>query len=216
MEMTLGHALRPFQPSLGRQPPCGDGWLVLQKGRTMRLMLADGMGHGTRAHHIVSDLCRGLAWIGQRSSTLIPLPDCMRALHHMLQQQGSQAQACVALLDVDLEHGLIRCLNVGNIQVHVHAPDQRLALLNLAGMVGGHLSQTLKVSELAVAPGTLLSLCSDGIESKRSRDCLLSIQQRGLHAALDLQEEAELLLDCSAKASDDASCVLVRLERSQP
>ena len=205
-----------FQPFPGSRPPCGDGWLCLQKGSTIRIMLADGMGHGARAHQIVSELSRGLAWIGQRSSTLLPLADCMRSLHSLLQQQGSQAQACVALLDVDLEAGLIRCLNVGNIQVLVHAPERSRALVNLAGMVGGHLSRSLRVSEMTIAPGSLLSLCSDGIESKTARDCLLSIQQRGMCGPLDLQQEAELLLQQTAKSSDDASCVLAHLDRREP
>jgi serine/threonine protein phosphatase PrpC len=211
MDVSLGHAMRAFQETLGGRPPCGDGWLCLEKGKWLRLMLADGLGHGSHAHQIVSELKLSLAWICHRSSLWVPLSECMQALHQRLRQQGSQVQACVALLDIDREQAIMRCLNVGNIHVQVHGPDSSLVLAAMPGMVGGRLSARLRVSELAVRPGTLVSLCSDGMESTRSRDWLQHLYQRSIGRRLDLQWEAEAMVRRFAKSSDDASCLLVRL-----
>lgn len=212
MECSIGYACRPCH----HIPPSGDGWLALRIGSTYRLMLADGIGHGSSAHRIVEALREHLIWICRRSSRLIGLDDCLVSLHHCLQQQNNTSQAAVALLDLDPDLKTFHSLIAGNVMVRYACAERCTSCLNMPGMVGGRLPTTLRMTTVNMQVGGILSLCSDGMETAGMDDYLLSRCRTGMRRELCLQSEAEAMLQRFGKITDDASCALVSIQEGMP
>lgn len=179
-------------------------------------MLADGIGHGCSAHRIVQGLQKQLSWICERSTRLMALADCLVSLHLYLQQQANQSQAAVALLDLDREQQLITSLIAGNVMVHYTSAERSTQFLNMPGMVGGRLPTSLRATTVPMQAGSILSMCSDGVDSYGTGDYLISRCRFGLHRNLHIQAEAETILQRFGKITDDASCVLVSIQERLP
>jgi len=212
MNGAVGYASRPFY----QLPPSGDGWLMLKLGAIHRLMLVDGIGHGQHAHSIVRCLIQQLTWICQRSSRLIGLADCLHALHALLRQQGSDAQAAVALLDVNSDLGSLRGLSIGTVQVHVQTGETSHCFPSLCGMLGGRLPSQLLESSCRIDASSLVAVFSDGVESQGAREYLKALATRHSHQHLEMQSEADLIVRRFGRISDDASCALLRPGQLSP
>lgn len=209
MRTSLGYASRPFIQGL----PCGDGFVTLQLGPIQRLMLTDGIGHGPHAFRIVDDLNQQLIWLSQRSQAYrISLGECLQNLHGLLRQRGHDHQAAMALLDLDPSERTLEAIIIGNIEVHIHRPGFHLCLPAQAGMVGGRLPSQPRPLRHAVDEGTLLSLFSDGVDGRNAQLGLQAMVERGSLHRLDMQAEADAVLRILARPTDDASCVLLRLQ----
>lgn len=208
MELSSGFATRPCCD----QPPCGDGWLSQSQGDVLRVMVADGIGHGVHAHRIVQSLQDQLAWICRRSHPLIGLGECMADLNRCLQEQGREAQAAVALADLNAREQWMDVLVVGNIEVHCHHGGDRRHVPCLRGMVGGRFPGHLPVTHWSIGTGTLVGLYSDGLDSAAARDQLSRLHDRGRHHHLDIQAEAEAMVQRCGKPNDDALCALLHLQ----
>ena len=213
LHLTIGYASRPFHDI----PPCGDGWLSLSEGATTRLMFADGIGHGPGAHRIVTLLGEQLTWLCRRSNQLPGLETCLLELHRGLQRHaaGDVAQAAVALVDIDREHGSLAVAIVGNVQVHYHGNLGHHRFPSQNGMVGGTFPRHLRVAHAPLRPSGLLTLFSDGLESRAADRHLSDLQARGTRHGLCIQQEAERLLSHCGKTGDDASCALLWIEAAR-
>lgn len=197
------------------QPPCGDGWLSREAGPILRVMVADGIGHGSHAHQIVQSLQQQLAWICKRSVPMIGLAECMVALNQCLNQHGPEAQAAVALADLNRQEQRMDALVVGNIEVHCQRSSGRQQITSLRGMVGGRFPGHLPVTHWALEAGTLVGLFSDGLESAGALMQLTRLHERGRQHHLDVQAEAETMVHCFGKASDDSVCALLHLGEAE-
>jgi len=213
MRISCGFATRPCCD----QPPCGDGWLSRSQGDVLRVMVADGIGHGVNAHRIVQSLQEQLAWICRRSHPPIGLGECMAELNHCLREQSREAQAAVALADLNVREQWIRVLVVGNIEVNCHsdAGDSR-HVPSLRGMVGGRFPVHLPVTQWPIAAGSLVGLYSDGLDMAATREGLSRLHDRGRHHHLDIQAEAEAMLQSFGKHNDDGLCALLHLREEEP
>lgn len=212
MLISCGFATRPCFD----QPPCGDGWLSRSAGNILRVMVADGIGHGIHAHRIVQSLQQQLAWICKRSIPLMGLADCMADLNRCLQEQGREAQAAVALADLNAQEQWMDALVVGNIEVHCHTDSDSHHVPSLRGMVGGRFPGHLAVSHWPIAAGTLVGFYSDGLDPAPARHQLTSLHNQGRHQPLDLQAEAEAMVQRFGKPNDDAICGLLQLQQVGP
>lgn len=205
----LGYAERCFADG----PVCGDGLISLQRDGTLRLMLADGIGHGPHAHRVVAQLGEHFRWVCGRSSTMPDLADCMRDLHQLLKAQQQTDQAAVALVDVNTDSAQIAGLSVGNVKVHSLAPGLEFSFPCLNGMVGGHLPRQLPVLVRPCAPEALLTLHSDGVSSRALLQYLGTLVSSGYRSRLGAQAVADAVLRGCGKTSDDASCAVVLMQQ---
>lgn len=210
MNDSLGFASRPF---LNRYPS-GDGWLMIHHGTLHRMMLADGIGHGSRAHAIVELLKQQLLWISQRSTQWLELAQCLQDLHRSLINLSSGAQAAVALVDLHCDskqqNAFLAGISIGNIEVQIQTGSSQTCLPTMPGMVGGHLPSQLTVSTYPVGPDTLVALFSDGVETRAAKTYLRTCVERHRSMTMELRHEAEAIVATFGRLTDDASCLLVR------
>jgi hypothetical protein len=208
LALQVGYTERCFHD----RPPCGDAMTWLLRDQTMRLMLADGIGHGAHAHRVVTQLVEHFQWICSRSTSLISIADCMRELHTLLRAQQQIDQAAVAMVEVNTESGLIAALSVGNVKMYGIADGSSFRFPCLNGMVGGHLPRRLTVTTCQSKQPSWLLLHSDGLSTRAVNSYLDKLFRSNSRAYRTAQPIADALLHQCAKPSDDAACAVVLIQ----
>ena len=203
----VGFASHP----LTGNPPCGDGWHLRQENTWTRLMLADGLGHGRHAHHLVSRLKHQLEWIEKRSTSSYSLEQCIEELHNTLKKGGQDHQAAAALVQIDRTEQQMSSIIIGNIDAYLSSKESEIHIPSNHGMLGGRLPSSLRATSYAIQTPSMLLLCSDGIEASKAnlklKQILTTINVQRCRA----EDLAQSLVEQCGKSTDDASCIVVRL-----
>ena len=207
--LEVGYADRCF----GDVRPCGDGMIYRGDATSLRLMLADGMGHGQSAHNAVKRLKQTFSWFCERSRSMGSLADCIREMHDGMKDRGTGNQAAVAVIDLNVTSGLCGALSIGNVKAHLIGSHSVLSIPCLNGMVGGRLPASLPIAVEHLKPWSLLVVHSDGISARAVLPFLESLPISHTHMAGEAQLLAQKIVDQFAKSSDDASCAVVVLNQ---
>lgn len=168
----------------------------LADGR-LRIMLADGLGHGPAAAD-AANLC--VAALGEDSDAA--LPDAFRAAHRAL---GGSRGAVAAAATVD---GAARTLHVGVLgDVSVRLVSTRggrshaTSAVGVHGVIGG-LFHEVRVQRFDLQPGDVIVMYSDGLRSRF--EAMPAFE-------LDARSAAAEIVASHARGWDDASCIVVRV-----
>lgn len=212
MNRGIGYWSRPF----AGVSPSGDGWLAVKVGGIHRLMLADGIGHGIHAHHIVCLLQQQLLWICTRSTQLLGLDESLQTLHWLLRQQSMDCQAAVALVDLDMEALQFQGISIGNIQAHFYAKGRHGSLPMIHGMVGGRFPRHVSSTKHAIDSEGVLALFTDGIDAPAATHYLQALCALQARPCINPQVESETIVSRFGCISDDASCGLVAVSQLAP
>ncbi|MGW2724339.1 SpoIIE family protein phosphatase [Streptomyces sp. NPDC001492] len=143
---------------LGRDEHSGDAWSCARSGTRLTLMLADGLGHGTKAAHASSAAVDEL-----HRSAHLPPEEILRHMHPALRHTRG---AAVAVAQVDTDTGELAFAGVGNIGARLHAGDSWGHLISHPGIVGAQFPATVPVRRVPWGQGSLLVLHSDGLPSR--------------------------------------------------
>lgn len=175
---------------------CGDVWDFEERPSGLRLLIADGLGHGPQARESATLAARG-ASKGQESP--------QRALEeaHLAARAGRGAAMAVA--EVDLLKREISYAGVGNIAAMIlQAGGASRSLVSMNGTVG---QGTIRVRTFAYpfAPGDLLLMFSDGLATHWSLDAYPGLLAR--HPAL----LAAILYREHWRRRDDVTLLALRL-----
>ncbi len=133
---------------------CGDAWSMVEDHVGLRLMVADGLGHGPGA----ALASQAAVAVLQAQETLEPAA-MIEAMHAALQTTRGAAAVAARL---DFQQDRIQMAGVGNISACVIQGETRRQLISHNGIVGHNLR---KVQEFGAewTPGALAIFCSDGI-----------------------------------------------------
>jgi serine phosphatase RsbU (regulator of sigma subunit) len=208
----IGCCTRPF----ASVSPSGDGWLAVRVGETQRVMLADGIGHGSHAYQIVDLLKQQLHWICTRSTKLMRLDKSLEALHKLLCQETMDCQAAVALVDLDLQTFQLQGISIGNIQTHFLSSGAHGSFPMINGMVGGRFPRHVKANVYSIDSDSVLALFTDGIHPGGASQYLQRLSSLQSLSRLNPQMEAESIVSRFGSSSDDASGVFVAVSQLQP
>jgi anti-sigma regulatory factor (Ser/Thr protein kinase) len=139
---------------------CGDAWGIAGEGLQVRLVLADGLGHGPAA--------RDAALVAVEAAQGTPRGpgQGLEDAHHAA--RGTRG-AAIAVVEVDLAAGQVRFAGFGNIAGVLLGDERPRKMVSMNGTVG---QGQLRVREFtySFSPGTLLVLSSDGLGSQWSLD----------------------------------------------
>lgn len=184
-----------WQPKPGEEV-CGDGWTLVARGERLRILVADGLGHGqeaARAAHAAIDVLA-------RRPDLTPgaLLECMHG--ELARTRG--AAVGVALLDLENERGVYA--GIGNIvAVTVDAQEQARHLISYNGIVG-HKMPSVRELAFPFARDSLLILHSDGLGTHWNFEQYPGLSRR--HPALI----AGVLWRDFARGRDDVTVLALR------
>lgn len=180
----------------------GDQHLVCCNHSGMLVAAIDGIGHGAEAANAAKAAIDVLKnGVGE---PIIPL---VAACHERLRATRG---VVLSLASVDVKHGLMTWLGVGNVQgVLVRndkKPNSQETLLLRGGVVGDHLPQ-LQAAVLPVTQGDLLVFATDGVRTDFVRT---------LSAMENPQRAAERIMKNFCSQSDDALVLALRITGIHP
>jgi anti-sigma regulatory factor (Ser/Thr protein kinase) len=199
--MRVGAAVPPGPLALGavclphpQERECGDVWDFEARPGGYRLVIADGLGHGTMARDAALAAVEG-AGRGPESPS--------RALEESHRASLGTRGAAVAVADVDLDGGTVRYAGIGNISGLLIDGARTRNMVSISGTVG---QGPLRVREFSypVARGAVIVMFSDGLGTHWSLDTQPGLVAR--HPAL----LAGVLYRDHARRRDDVTVVAVR------
>jgi stage II sporulation SpoE-like protein len=185
---------------------CGDAWIAHPRDNGIRLLLADGLGHGEGA----AEAANAALEIATNQSADSP-PELLERIHAGL---GSTRGAAVSVAEIDLDRGIVRYAGLGNVTgVLLVAGDPRRQMVSYNGTAGHH-ARKIRDFTYPWTSNSMLVLHSDGLITHWSVD-----KYPGLNRSHPSIVAAVLFRDFQ-RGSDDTTVVVVRrasesLESSQ-
>ena len=192
--------------STAEEVVCGDAWIAHPRDRGIRVLLADGLGHGEGA----AEAANAALEIAANHSADSPL-ELLERIHAGL---GSTRGAAVSVAEIDLHRGIVRYAGLGNVAgVLLVAGDPRRQMVSYNGTAGHH-AHKIRDFTYPWTSDSILVLHSDGLTTHWSVD-----KYPGLYRSHPSIVAAVLFRDFQ-RGSDDATVVVVRrasdsLERLQ-
>ncbi len=177
----------------------GDSWIVHESTNELRILLADGLGHGIFAHE-ASAAATGAASISRFDSPGL----LMDALHAKLKPtRGAAASAAYA----SLESRQVTFCGVGNVAGMVVTQDSRRQMVTGNGTLGRE-SRKMQEFRYPFDSDSLIVVHSDGLTTNWSLE-----KYPGLFRRHPSVIAAVLFRDCR-RTRDDASVVVARPVRA--
>ena len=174
---------------------CGDGWSMATDGDRAALMVVDGLGHGPDAADAA------------REATSAFHEDPLGAPRELLQRTHARLRgtrgAAVTLLLADGRAGTIRLAGAGNIVARVLSGVSDRTLLGQHGTAGVTI-RTPEETTTPWPPHAMLTVCTDGIETRWKTELLVPVLGR------DPAIAAALLARDHCRGRDDATAVVMR------
>jgi len=178
----------------------GDRCWAAAVANGMMFAVIDGLGHG-RAAAAASDIA--IATLEQHAGD--PLIQLLRRCHESL--RGTRGVA-MSLALFNTEDAMLTWIGVGNVEGTLLRRNAGLPcgkLLLRSGVVGIHLP-VLREGELAVKPGDILTMATDGVTDERP-----------LRVSMDgrVESMAHGILASGCKGTDDALVLVARYRGTQ-
>ncbi len=175
---------------------CGDTWALTVHGKTLTLLVADGLGHGPEA----ATASRLIASVLDLEPGLPP-GAALQAAHTL--GKGTRG-AAAALAQVDQGGAQLHFAGVGNIAACIVAADgSRQHMVSYNGIVGSNVRK-VKEDVAGWSPAAVLIMHSDGIGTRWNFDSYPGLVAR--HPALI----AAVIYRDFARPRDDLTVVVVR------
>lgn len=178
----------------------GDGFVLRKGDRTIKFMLADGLGHGPEANLAVNEAAKAFHNIASNSPVEI-----IRHMHSSVRKtRGLVAMVCIA----DLIKKTIAFAGVGNISTKLFGINQTVkSILCYNGIIGHNIPGTMNDNILLMDSFQELILCSDGIRSRWDTARYIGINR------CDPVIKAVALLKDFNRLTDDSSVVAIKFKR---
>jgi anti-sigma regulatory factor (Ser/Thr protein kinase) len=174
---------------------CGDGWTSERIGGRLRVLVVDGVGHGSEAARAAETALGILPRTRDSSPT-----QTLERIHDALRPTRG---AAATLIDIDPDRRVARSCGVGNVCASVQAAGTTRHLVAHNGTLGhGHVR--IQEFQSPWPADALLVMYSDGLQSRWNLDAYPGIAER--HPTLI----AGVLYRDFARGNDDATVVVVK------
>jgi phosphoserine phosphatase RsbX len=199
----------PIEWAVAVQPVAGEGvsgdhGVVLDAGEAALLAVIDGLGHGEPAAVAAHKAAEVLA-----EDPGAPLDVLVRRCHEALTHTRG---AAMSLARITYAYGSLTWLGVGNVRAGLlravlGGPVSRTTALLHGGVVGYRLPSSLRAQTVAVRPGDLVVMASDGLTDEFADDPRLAQPAAAI---------AEDILARHNKGTDDALVLAARHRGTPP
>jgi negative regulator of sigma-B (phosphoserine phosphatase) len=190
----------------------GDQYLVQPFPNGVLVAVVDGLGHGDRAAAVAK-----MAVTTLKAYAHEPVVSLLRRCHENL--RGSRG-AVLSLASFNPLKGIMTWLGVGNVEgvlLHANAKaDPTYKSLLLRGGVVGYRLPSLHDAVLAVSPGDILFLLTDGIRSGFIREQIQDPFSQTLDKTKPPQQIADYIMAQYGRGTDDALVLVARYNGDVP
>lgn len=174
----------------------GDGFYFKTTNQYVKLLVADGLGHGPEANKAVNEAVKVFKQCPHHSPTEI-----IRYIHPEVRKTRGLVGTVVVF---DLENRQIEIAGVGNISAKLLGGVVQKAHLAYNGIIGHNIPNTMNDQVAAFADFNQLILCSDGIRSRWEPGKLPGISRA------DASIQAAAIYKDFGRQTDDMSVVIAK------
>jgi anti-sigma regulatory factor (Ser/Thr protein kinase) len=174
----------------------GDAYAVVDLDAQVRILVADGLGHGPDAEVAAAKAVR--TFEQEKSSALAQV---LETIHGALR---STRGAAVAIAEIDPSRQRLQYVGIGNISGAILGRDGTRNLVSHNGIVG-HAIRRIQEFSYELPAGAVTILHSDGLKSRWSLDAYPGLLHR------DPTLVAGVLLRDFERGRDDATAVVARV-----
>ncbi len=175
---------------------CGDAWSVQPQAGALRLLVADGLGHGPLAADAANAAVRAFADHHVRAPSA-----CIEHIHVALR---STRGAAVAVADLDPDRGSVVFAGIGNIAGILYAGTALPRRMVSHNGTAGHMARRVQAFDYPFTGRPLVILCSDGLATSWTLDAYPGLSQR--HPSLI----AGILYRDFSRGRDDVTVLVAR------
>ena len=193
MALNTGYAARPYQG----ETVCGDAGASWHLPTRRVLALADGLGHGPKAHHAAMKAMECIADNLDR--------ECAQMFAACNEQLRNTRGAVLAVAVIDLPGSMLTLGSIGNIRCKLLTAKRAIRLGSGRGIVGAGFTWS-PPDQVQLESGDTLVMYSDGVaEDADVRAC-------HVNGTVTPQQLAQDVVAQWGRADDDATVLVYRHE----
>lgn len=175
----------------------GDGYYIKTTAEHIKVMLADGLGHGKEANFAINEAAKAFKQCPSHSPVEI-----IRYIHPLVRK----TRGLVATIAVfDLKTSSLSIAGVGNISSKLSGTALAKTSLAYNGIIGHNIPNTMNDQSMALVDYQQLIMCSDGIRSRWEIN-----KPPGLTRS-DIMLQAAAIYKDYARRSDDMSVLIAKI-----
>lgn len=174
----------------------GDGHYIKRTENRIKIMLADGLGHGPEANFAINEAARAFKQCPANSPV-----EMIRYLHTSVRKTRGLVATIVV---IDLETKQLRIAGVGNIATKLVGTVLSKTHLAYNGIIGHNIPNTMNDQVLALSEYSQLVMCSDGMRSRWDIN-----KYPGISRA-DISIQAAAIYKDFARRTDDMSVLIAK------
>jgi anti-sigma regulatory factor (Ser/Thr protein kinase) len=191
--------IRPLVVSKTGESVSGDGTYYHNYGKNVKLLVADGLGHGSEANHAVNEAVAAF----KECYTDTPVEQ-LRYIHQKIRKTRGMVGT---IANFNLETKMLDIAGIGNISAKfLRMGGESKNHISYNGIIGHNIPNTMNGQHIAFADYNMLILCSDGIRSRWEVS-----KYQGIFKCDSAILAAAIYKDY-ARRTDDMSVVIVKLK----
>lgn len=176
---------------------CGDGWVVLERGKKLYVLVIDGLGHGVDAG-AATDIALS---VFKKNKSLSPV-EIVDDLHIALRRSRG---AALSVAIIDTQEGRLSFCGIGNVTGFIDQKDAKKNRLMPAPGTAGYERRKLKEITFPWLQDSVLILHTDGLSSKL--DLLANLRHKSSSTI------AAILLRDYWRGRDDGTVLVIKAEK---
>jgi anti-sigma regulatory factor (Ser/Thr protein kinase) len=176
----------------------GDGFTFKKTEKYLKLMLADGLGHGPEANRAINEAAIAFKVFPDYSPS-----ETIRFIHHAIKKTRG---AVINITGYDFARKIWTTVGVGNIAARLSGPVTFKNHMSYNGIVGHNIPSSLNDQEYTAEEFNQVMLCSDGIKTR------IDMARYPLMYKYDLTVLAAAIYKDHARRNDDMSVVIAKVK----
>ena len=176
----------------------GDGFLCIQTDKYLKMMLADGLGHGPEANHAVNEAATAFRTCRDYSPV-----ETMRYIHPAIKKTRG---AVINITCFDYRTKIWSSAGIGNIAARIMGPVVLKNHMSYNGIVGHNIPGSMNDQQYAGAEYNRVILSSDGIKTRWDLNKYPRIHKH------DQTILAAAIYKDQARKTDDMSIIIAKIK----
>lgn len=190
--------VRPIVVSKPGETTSGDGISIKRTDKHIKIMLADGLGHGPEANKAINEAALAFKIFPDYSPT-----ETLRFIHTNIRKTRG---AVINILAYNSQTKVWTSAGIGNIAARLIGPVTSKNQMSYNGIVGHNIPNTMNDQEYPAEHFNVMVLCSDGIKTRWDHAKYPMIQKK------DPSVLGAAIYKDHARKTDDMSVVVVKIE----
>lgn len=189
--------VRPIVVSKPGEITSGDGFVVKSTDKYIKLMLADGLGHGPEANKAINEAATAFKVFPDYSPT-----ETLRFIHTSIKKTRG---AVINITGYNFAEKKWTTTGIGNIAARLFGPVTMRNHMSYNGIVGHNIPGSINDQEYGADQYNQVMLCSDGIKTR------IELSRYPQILKYDPAILAAAIYKDHARRTDDMSVVVVKL-----